>query len=276
MCRGERPGAGWRGAAGRGAPSPEGAASASPAAPLQVGPWAPTAPTPIVAPFQLRRWPHRAAHLSQGRPRGQRCLSWGRCGWAGSCHQTRGTLSRRKWLSETETGSSRTSSLTRTVQGPAVGWVPSSGQVGGWPIRTDCGLQVALAGAGLASGSSTGPSPSTRLSRGFVSASPQVLSGPTEAEALGWGWAPTLKPPQGCSELGVRGRPDWQEGGHHPAARPWLWRVLPGLLSPPAPAWLWGPSRLDVAPPGGFPAHGLVIPTPNGPLSGPCPSSALR
>lgn len=199
---------------------------------MQVGPWAPTAPTPIVAPSQLRRWPHRAAHLSQGRPRGQRCLSWGRCGWAGSCHQTCGTLSRRKWLSETETGSSRTSSLTRTVQGPAVGWAPSSGQVGSWPIRTDCGLQVALAGAGLASGSSTGLSPSTRLSRGFVSAGPQVLSGPTEAEALGWGWAPTLKPPQGCSELGVRGGPDWEEGGHHPAPRPWLWRVLPGLCSP--------------------------------------------
>lgn len=60
----------------------------------------------------------------------------------------------------------------------------------------------------------------------------QVLSGPTEAEALGWGWASTLKPPQGCSELGVRGGPDWEEGGHHPAPRPWLWRVLPGLCSP--------------------------------------------
>lgn len=54
--------------------------------------------------------------LSQGQPRGQRCWAWGGL-------QICGTLSRRRWLSGAEIGSSRTSSLIiRTVQGPAAGW----------------------------------------------------------------------------------------------------------------------------------------------------------
>lgn len=89
---------------------------------------------------------------------------------------------------------------------------------------------MALARPGLAPGSSTGLSPSTRITRGFASAGPQVPSGSTEAEALGWSRESTLKPPQGCSELGGQRRGRASRG-----------RALPSSLPPTVEGSSWAP-----------------------------------